>query len=171
MISLSEQLSLAAKAFFEAQMASAAAFAQVALDCGASMIDLNVDAAKSSMAAAAVAANQWLAVRDVQGWMSMTNNQSQLALQRATAYGRQAADFVQGSRARFAGVAETQGAASRQKGVELADMAKQAPAAAITPINTFLKSAFDNAQAGYDQMARAGQQAVANLAVMGQPAR
>ena len=159
MFFISEQLSLAAKAYFEAQMTSVAAYAQLAVDSGASAIDLNVDAVKSSMAAATVAANQWLSVRDAQGWMSMTNGQSQLALERASAYGRQAAELAQGSRARFSGVAEKQGAASRQKGVELVDAVKLAPAAAINPLNTFLKSAFDNAQAGYDQFTRTGQTA------------
>ena len=161
MFSITEQLSQASKAFFEAQMASVAAYAQVACDSGVSAIDLNVDAFKSSMAAATVAARQWMSVRDAQEWLSLANNQSQLAIERASAYGRQAAEAAEGSRARFSRVVETAGAASKQKGAELVDAVKQSPAAAITPLNSFLKSAFDNAQAGYDQFTRAGQQIAA----------
>ena len=171
MFSFTEQLAQASKAFFEAQMVSAAAFAQAAFDSGVGTIDLNVDAFKSSMAAATVATRQWLTVRDAQEWVSLTNNQSQLAMQRATAYGRQAADAAEGSRARFSKVAETASAASKQKVVELVAAVKQSPAAAITPLNTFLKSAFDNAQAGYDQFTRAGQQTVAGMAAAAQPGK
>ena len=162
MFSITEQLSQASKAFFEAQMVSAAAFAQAAFDSGVSAIDVNVDAFKSSMAAATVATRQWMSVRDAQEWLSLTRNQSQLAMQGATAYGRQAADAAKGSRARFSRVAETAGAASKKKGADLVDVVKNSPAASITPLNSFLKSAFDNAQAGYDQFTRAGQ--VASMA-------
>ena len=164
MFSISEQLSLAIKAFFDAHLVSTTALAQAAFDNGVTVVDLNVDAVKTSLAAATVATHQLMSVKSTQEWMSLTANQSQLALERAHAYGRQAADIAQGSRANFSRVAETEGAASKQKLVELVDAVKTAPATAATPINKFFKTAFDSAQAGYDQFTRAIQPAALEVA-------
>jgi glycine cleavage system regulatory protein len=94
MFSILEQFSLASKAVFEAQLASTAAFAQAAFDSGVSVIELNVETAKSSVAAATVAANQWLSVKELRESMSLTGSQSQLAMERIGAYRRQATDLV-----------------------------------------------------------------------------
>ncbi|HAT29959.1 MAG TPA: hypothetical protein DCW29_03650 [Janthinobacterium sp.] len=154
MFSLSEQLTLASKAVFEAQLTSAQAFAQAAVDIAVTAVDMNVDAAKSSLAAGTVATRQLMAIRDPQEWASLTASQSQLAMERVGAYGRQAAEVAQGARASLARVAETQGAASKQKVSELVDVVKKVPTAVVTPMNSFLKTAFDGAHAGYDRIAR-----------------
>lgn len=159
MFTISEQLSLATKAVFDAQLVSAIAFAQAAFDSGVTVIDLNVEAARTCMAAATVAANQLLSIKDPQEWMSMTASQSQLALDRIHAYGRQAADIAQGARDKFSRVAQTEIAASQQKVSELVDVVKQAPTVVAKPLNSFLKTAFETAHAGYDQFTRAGQAA------------
>ena len=60
MFSFSEQWTLAGKAVVEAQLISAQAYAQAAFDSGASVLDLQLDAARTALAAAAVAGNQLL---------------------------------------------------------------------------------------------------------------
>jgi phasin family protein len=150
MITLAEQLSLAAKAVLDAQLVSAAAVAEAAFDSGVTMTDLNVEAAKTCMAAYTVAANQLLSIKDPQEWMSMTASQSQLALDRVHAYSRQAADIAHDAQAKFARVTETEIAASQQKVSELVDVVKQAPTVMAKPINSFLKTAFQTAHEGYD---------------------
>lgn len=152
MFTISEQLSLAAKAVFDAQLVTVTAFAQAAFDSCVTIIDLNVDAAKTCMAATTVAANQLLSARDPQDWLSMSATQSRLALDRAHAYGRQAADIAQGAQAKFSRVAETEIAASQQKVIELVDVVKKTPAVVVKPLNTFLKTALQTAHAGYDQI-------------------
>ncbi len=168
MFAISEQLTRATKAAIDAQLVSANAFAQAAFDSGATAIGLNLEAFKTSLAAATVAANQILAVKHPQELIGIGTNQSQQALERVQAYGRQAASVVQDSRAKFSQVAEQEAAASKQKLIELADVVKQAPAAATTPLNSFFKSAFDQAQSGYDQFARKGQQAAAEVKQAGE---
>lgn len=163
MNTLTEQLSLATKAVFDAQLVSATAVAQAAFDSGVTMIDLNVDAAKTCMAAYTVAANQLLSIKDPQEWMSMTASQSQLALDRVHAYGRQAADIAQDAQAKFSRVAETEIAASQQKVIELVDVVKQAPTVAAKPINSFLKTAFQTAHEGYDNFTSPVRAAVESL--------
>ena len=150
MIILAEQLSLATKAVFDTQLASATAFSQAAFHCGVTMIDLNVDAAMTCMAAYTVAAKQLLSVKDSQEWMSTTASQSQLALDRVHAYGRQAAELAQDAQANFSRVAESEIAASQQIVIELVDVVKRAPTVAAMPINSFLKTAFQTAHEGYD---------------------
>lgn len=151
MFSLSEQLALASKAVLEAQLVSATAFAEATFDSGVTVIDLNVDALKTSLAAATVAARQWMSVRNPQEWFSATAAQSQMAIDRASAYGRQAGAIAQGAQARLSGVAQDEIAISKQKVGELVDVVKRAPTAVATPINSFLKSAFVNAYEAYDK--------------------
>ncbi len=151
MFSLSEQLALASKAVLEAQLVSATAFAEATFESGVTVIDLNVDAVKTSLAAATVAARQWMSVKNPQEWFSATAAQSQMAMDRASAYGRQAGDIAQGAQARLSGVAQEEIAISKQKVGELVDVVKRAPTAVATPINSFLKSAFVNAYEAYDK--------------------
>jgi phasin family protein len=152
MFAFSKQLSFAAIAVFDAQLVTANAFAQAVFDSGVTLIDLNVDATRTCMAATTVAANQLLSVRDPQEWLNLVATQSRLALDRAQAYGRQAADIAQGAHAKYSRVAETEIAASQQKVVELVDVVKKAPAVAVKPLNTFLKTTLQTAHAAYDQM-------------------
>ena len=154
MFTLPEQLSLATKAVFDAQLASATACAQAAFDGGAALIDLNLGAAKARVAAATVAANQLLSIRNGREWLELAAGQSQMAFDRLHAYGRQAAELAQGAQATFARLAESEIAASQQKVIELVDVVKQAPTVVAKPINTFLKTAFESAHAGYDQIKR-----------------
>lgn len=163
MFTISERLTLATKAVFDAQLVSGLAFAQAAFDSGATVIDLNVEAARTCMAASTVAAKQLLSIKDAQEWFGMAASQSQLALDRLHAYGRQAADIAQGAQARFSRVAETEIAASQQKVIELVDVVKQAPGVAARPLNSFLKTAFETAHAGYDRFTRVGRAAPAEL--------
>lgn len=155
MFSFTEQFTLASKALLETQMASATALAQAAFDGGVTLVDLNVDALRTGLAAATVAARQVMSVKTPQEWFSATASQSQLALQRVGAYGRQANDIARDAQSKFSGVAQTEIAASKQKVSELVEVVKKAPAAVVTPINSFLKTAFDSAHAGYDQTTRA----------------
>jgi phasin family protein len=156
MFALSEQLTRAGKAVLDAQLAGANAFAEAAFESGATVVDLNVDAVRTALAAATVAARQLMAVRSPQEWFSAAAGQSQLALDRASAYGRQAGDIAQGAQARLAGVAQNEMAVSKQRVGELVDVVKKTPSAVATPINSFLKSAFVNVHEAYDKTTHAG---------------
>lgn len=158
MLPMTEQLSRAARALAEAQVSSVTAFAQVALDSGAGAAELNMDALKTALAASTVTLRQLMTAKDTQEWFGLASSQPQQAFERLQAYGRQMAEVAQGARAALTRVAETEAAAARQKAGELVEAVGKAPAFASTPMNSFLKTAIDNAHAGYDQMTRAGQQ-------------
>ncbi|HEV7813924.1 MAG TPA: phasin family protein [Janthinobacterium sp.] len=161
MFSIPEQLSLASKAMVEAHLVSANAFAQAAFESGNTLVELNVGAFKKTLAALTAAGEQLLTVRDTQQFSSLATQHSQQAMERIRDYGRQAADLVQDSRSKFSRVAESEGAASRQKVVELVEAVKKAPAAAAAPLNTFFKTAFPAAHEGYDRFVQAGESTLA----------
>jgi len=81
MYSLHEEFSRAAFAAFTAQMAKFDAYTQAA-----------VDVALSSMASATVASNQFLAIQNPEEFIDVAASQSQLAMDLAQAYSREATD-------------------------------------------------------------------------------
>lgn len=167
MFPIPEQLSSASKAVLESQLISANAFAQALFDSSKTALDLHVAAVKTSLEAASQAGSQLLAARDTQEFVSVSTNYSQQALERARDYGQQATALAQDARAKLAEVAEDEIANSKQKVGDLIEAVKQAPSDANAPLNTFFKSAFDRAQAGYDQMTKAGKQVQAQVSESG----
>ena len=151
MFSFSEQVTLAGKAMYEAQLASAQAYAQAVFDSGASLVELNLDAARASLAAATVAGNQLLSAKDPQELLQLSRAQSQLAIDRIGSYGRQAKDVAQETQAKFSTVTNGEFAASRQKFGELLQVVKQTPIPLVIPFNNFLKTAFGGEDEGYDK--------------------
>ncbi|APA70690.1 MULTISPECIES: phasin family protein [unclassified Janthinobacterium] len=151
MFSFSEQWTLAGKAVVEAQLISAQAYAKAAYDSGASVVELQLDAARTALAAATVAGNQLLSAKDPQELLQLSRAQSQLAIERIGSYGRQAKDVAQETQDKFATVTKGEFAASRQKFDELLQVVKQTPVPLIIPFNNFLKTTFGGADEGYDK--------------------
>lgn len=158
MFSFPEQLSAAGKAVLESQLTGAHAFAQAVFDSSKTALDLHVAAVKTSLEAASAAGSQLILAKNPQEFVSLSTTYSQQAIAQARDYGQQATALAQGTRARLTEVAETEIANSKQKVGNLVDAVKQAPNDANAPINSFIKGAFDRAQAGYDQLAAAGKQ-------------
>ncbi|SIP95639.1 phasin family protein [Janthinobacterium sp. TND4EL3] len=151
MFSFSEQWALAGKALVEAQLISAQAYAKAAYASGASVVDLQLDAARTALAAATVAGNELLSAKDPQALLQLSRAQSQLAIERIDAYGRQAKDVAQETQEKFASVTKGEFAASRQKFDGLLQVVKQTPVPLIIPFNNFLKTTFGGADEGYDK--------------------
>ena len=151
MFSFSEQWTLASKAVLEAQLISAQAYARAALDSGTSLVDLQLDAARTALAAATVAGNQLLSAKDPQALLQLSRTQSQLAMERIGSYGRQAKEVAQENQENFTAVTKGEFAASRQKIGELLQVVKQTPVPLVIPFNNFLKSPFGSADEGYDK--------------------
>lgn len=166
MFAISEQLSQATKSAIDQQLFGLASLAQAAFDTGVGVVDLNVDAVKSSMAAAAVATNQLLCVRDGRDWLSLTTGQSQQALERASAYGRQAAEVASAAQERFSTIAQSKPAVAGENAVESAAAVKKTRIRALAA-NTLSKIALGEAQEGYDNPVRAGKKTTAETVVTG----
>ena len=156
MFSLSEQLSQAGKAVYAAQLSSAQALAEAAFQGGARLIGLQLDAARSSLAASTVAAQQLLSAPNPQTLLQLSRTQSQLAMERIGSYGRQAKEVVHENQENLTAVTKGEFAASRQKFGELMQAVKETPFPLINPFNNFLKSPFGTADEGYDKNTRPG---------------
>jgi phasin family protein len=164
MFAISEQFSHATKAAFDEQLLGFSTLVEAVFDSGVGVIDLNVDAVKASMAAGAVATNLLLAVKDGRDWMSLTVGQSQQALERVSAYGRQAVELASEVRAHFSTITPGKLLIAKETVVESAVAVKKSPIRTL-PVDTLSKVAVDIAQEGYDIPVRAGKKKTEESAV------
>jgi len=162
MFATQEQLS-AAKANFEAQLAAAAALTSKTLQSVAQLVGLNVSTAKASFEQSAATAQQLLAAKDAQEFFALSAAQTQPNAEKALAYGRSLADIASATHAEFTEAAKAQLAETTRKANELVDgIAKYAPVGSESAI-ALLKSAINNANAGYEQLNKNAKQAAETL--------
>ena len=163
MFSMSEQFSTAIKANFEAQLAMINALTGTALEGVTKVIELNVGAAKASAAESAVAVKQLLAAKDAQEFLALSVAQAQPNTEKALAYGRHLAAIATGTQAEFTKTTEAQITNAHSKVIGLLnEVAKNAPAGSESAVAIF-KSAFDTANAGYEQLSKTTKQTVEAL--------
>lgn len=159
MFATQEQFVTAARSNFEAQLAASNAFASKALNSVAQLFDLNVAVAKSSFEQSSAAAQQLLAVKDVQEFFTVSAAQTQPNAEKALAYGRSLASIASAVQADFTKATEAQIAEVSKKVNALVDnLAKNAPAGSEGAIS-LLKTAIANASTGYEQLSKNGKQA------------
>lgn len=160
MFSIPEQFSAASKANVAAQLALFSTLSSKAFESVEKLIELNINAAKSSLVESNAAAKQLLAAKDVQELMSLSSAYAQPSAEKALAYGRQLAGIASGVQAEITKAAETQVAESSRKVLELVEeLSKSAPAGSESAF-AFVKTAIGNAGAGYEQFSKTTKQAV-----------
>ncbi|MES2258784.1 MAG: phasin family protein [Pseudomonadota bacterium] len=93
------QFSQASQSLIETHFRSVQAVTQAWLSSSASLAELHLDTVKTSLAASTVASNQLLALKGPQDWLSLASCHSQQAIDRAQAYGRQAAGVASNAHA------------------------------------------------------------------------
>ncbi len=153
MLSTSEQFSHAAKSMIETQFAALSNLTHAGFEASVNLIGLNVEMAKTGMAAQTVAAQQMLSARDGKEFTAHATSHAQQSVERALAYGRQLAGIAAGAHTQFSRLAESGINDSRRHAAQLVDAAHAAPGGGMY-LNNFIKSAFDTAHAG--QQAAAG---------------
>ncbi|HEY0847908.1 MAG TPA: TIGR01841 family phasin [Noviherbaspirillum sp.] len=160
MFALPEQFSAASKANIEAQLAMMTELTNKAFESVEKVIDLNLNAVKSSLEESNAAAKQFLAAKDAQEWLSLAAAQAQPNAEKALAYGRHLASITSAVQAEFSKAAEAQIAESSRKVLELVEeISKNAPAGSENAV-AMLKTAIGNANAGYEQLTKSTKQAV-----------
>jgi phasin family protein len=163
MFTTQEQFSSAAKANFEAQIAAATALTTKAFNNFAQIVELNVNTAKASIEQSTAAAQQLLAVKDVQEFFTLSASQTQPNAEKALAYGRSLAGIASAAQAEFAQATEAQFAdVSRKVNALVDEIAKNAPAGSENAV-AMLKTAIANASAGVEQLSKNGKQAAESL--------
>jgi len=160
MFTLPEQFSSVAKANLEAQLSLFTNLTSKAFESVEKVVDLNLNVAKASLEDSSIAAKQLLTARDAQEFFSLTAAQAQPAAAKAIAYGRHLAGIATSAQAEFTRAAEEQVAeAGRKVSALVDDVSKNAPAGSENVI-ALVKSAFGNANAGYEQFSKTTKQAV-----------
>jgi phasin family protein len=163
MFTLPEQFSVATKANIESQVALLTALTGKTFESIEKIIDLNLNVAKASLEESTSVAKQLLSAKDAQDFFSVTSAQTQPNAEKALAYGRHLASIASSTQAEFTKAAEAQIAETNRKIVALVDeVTKNAPAGSESAI-AFVKSAIDNANAGYEQLAKSSKQAAEAL--------
>ncbi len=163
MFSIPEQFSTATKTSMEAQFAIFSTLTGKAFEGVEKLIDLNLNAAKSSMEEASATAKQLLSAKDAQEFFSLSAAQAQPTAEKATAYGRQLAAIAADTQAQFTKTAETQIAETNKKVVALVEeVSKNAPAGSENAV-AMLKSAIDNANASFEQFSKSSKQAAETI--------
>lgn len=160
MFAIPEQFSNATKSNLESQIALLTELTNKTFESIEKIVDLNINAVKSSLEESAAATKQLLAAKDPQEFFTLSTAQAQPSAEKALSYSRHLASIASAAQAEFTKAAEAQIAENSRKVVALVDeVTKNAPAGSESAI-AFLKSAIGNASAGYEQLSKTTKQAV-----------
>jgi phasin family protein len=163
MFSIPEQFSAATKTHFEAQIAMITALTNKAFESVEKIVDLNMNVIKASLEESTASAQQIMAAKDPQEFLSLTAAQTQPNAEKAIAYGRHLASIASSTQAEFTKAAEAQIADTNRKVMALVEeVSKNAPAGSENAV-ALMKSAIGNANAGYEQLAKTTKQAVETM--------
>jgi len=163
MFSVPEQFSAATKANFDAQVALFSTLSSKAFEGVEKLMELNLNAVKSSLEESAANTKQLLAAKDPQEFINLSTSQAQPTTEKLLAYSRHLASIASNTQAELTQVAEGQIAETNRKVIALFDeVSKNAPAGSEQFVSYF-KTAINNANAGYEQISKTTKQAVEAL--------
>jgi len=160
MFAIPEQFSHATKSNIEAQLALITELSNKTFESVEKLVDLNINAFKSSLEETNATVKQLLAAKDAQEFFTLSASQAQPNAEKLLSYSRHLSSIASSAQAEFAKAAEAQIAENSRKVVALVDeVTKNAPAGSEGAI-AFIKSAIGNASAGYEQLSKSTKQAV-----------
>ncbi|MBI1889150.1 MAG: phasin family protein [Burkholderiales bacterium] len=163
MFTTPEQFTAATKANFEAQIALITALTNKAFESVEKLVDLNINAAKTSIEESNSAAKQLLSAKDPQEFFKVSAEQAQPNAEKAIAYGRHVATIASAAQAEFSKAAEEQVAEANRKVLALIEEASKNAPAGSENLVSMVKSAIGTANASYEQLAKTSKQAVETL--------
>ena len=153
-----DQISNAAKANFDQQIAAVTELTNKAFASIAQLVELNVNAAKASLEQSSATAQRLMAAKDPQEFFAVST-QNPPSAETAIAYSRNLASIASNAQAEFTRAAEAQIAETTRKVTALIeDIAKNAPPGSENAI-AILKTAIANANAAYEQLTKTTRQA------------
>lgn len=160
MYTVPEQFSSATKANLEAQMALLTSFTGKAFESFEKFIDLNMNAAKSSLDESSATAKQLLGAKDAQEFFKLSAEKAQPAAEKFVAYSKHLANIASSAQAELSKSAESQLTETNRKVLGLfEEISKNAPPSAQNFVEMF-KTAVNTANASYDQLSKTTKQAI-----------
>lgn len=154
-----DHLSKATKTQAEAQIHTISAIAEKAMHAVAELAELNAATMKASLEDSSAIAQEILAAKDPQSAFVIVQSQAQPTAEKAASYARHLAAIATKAQAEFGKVAQERMAETTAHFHSLVnDLSKTAPAGSEPFVDLF-KSNLANANAMYEQFAKAGQTA------------
>lgn len=126
---VTEQITAATRTGLESQVALMTAWSDKMFECMQKLIDLNLQAARTSIDESSEAVRQMMAAKDARDLISVTSQQAKPTLEKAMAYTRHVASIASTTQAEVAQVTKEQIEESNRKVIGLVEQAAQnAPA-------------------------------------------
>lgn len=163
-----DQISETARANLENQFALYADFTNKALESFEKLVNLNLTAGRASVEEATAATRQMLAAKDPQEFMSLVAAQTRPNIDKAVSYGGHLVNIAAGMQTELGKLTEAQMSRFGQRfNGMVEEAARNAPAA--DNMAAFFKSAFDKANANFEQFTRTARQATETAAAAAAP--
>lgn len=160
MFSVPEQFSAATKANFYTQLSLMTSLTDKTFESVEKFIELNMNAAKSSLEESTATAKELLGAKDPQDFFNLTSSHAQPVAEKALAYGRHLAKIASSTQADFTRAAETQITETNRKVLALIEeVSKNAPAGSENMVE-LVKTAIGNANSSYNHLTKTTRQAV-----------
>lgn len=156
--SIQEQISAAARSQFETQLALWMALNNKAFESAIKLVDLNMNVMKESLDQFAAATRQLMSAQDPQEFFSLVSEQLRPNLDKVLSYGRHVAEIGAGMRAEIAKAGQEQVTDTNLEAAKLVDGVGHVVPDGAGNVFGFLKSAMDNANAGYEQFLKTAKQ-------------
>jgi phasin family protein len=159
MATMTEQFSEVTRANLESQVSFMTAVSNKMFEGMQKIIDLNIQAARTSMDESNETIRQLMSAKGPQEFLSMSTQQTKPNLEKAMSYGRHVANITSTTQAEITKVAEEQLAESNRKVIGLVEQAAQNAPAGSENVISLMKSAINTANTTYEQLSKSTRQA------------
>lgn len=159
MATMTEQFSEVTRANLESQVSFMTAVSNKMFEGMQKMIDLNIQAARTSMDESNETIRQLMSAKGPQEFLSMSSQQAKPSLEKAMSYSRHVANITSTTQAEITKVAEEQLAESNRKVIGLVEQAAQNAPAGSENVISLMKSAINTANTTYEQLSKSTRQA------------
>jgi phasin family protein len=163
MFPVQDQISVAAKANFEANFALYASLTSKTLESVEKLINLNLSAVKASMEESSTTTRQMLSAKDPQELLTLVSAQVKPNVEKALAYGSHVAGIASSAQSELSKATEAQMTEASRKIHELVEQSSRKAPTGTEGMIAFMKTVLDSANSSYEQLSRTGKQAAETL--------
>lgn len=159
MATVTEQLSAVTRTNLESQVALMTAVSNKMFEGMQKLIDLNLQAVRTSLDESNEAMRQIMSVRDTRDLITISSQQAQPTLEKAISYGRHVASIATTTQAEVTKAAEEQIAESNRKVIGLVEQVTQNAPSGSENVISLVKSALNSANSTVEQLSKSTRQA------------
>jgi len=163
MFPIRDEIAIATRSTMESQLAFLTSLTNKTLENVEKMMHLNINVVRTAVGESAAMAKQCIAAKDTQEFLSLAAAQAQPAVERVLSYSGNLASIAVDTQVEISKAADIRVSDATRRLMEFVeDAAKRAPTGSVGTI-AIMRSAIDNANAGYAQFSKTTKQAVEAL--------